>query len=268
MKNYLKKNIGLVTSRMVKGYAFCHALISETITDGALLASNTASSSYNFPLYLYPVHIEKKKTGLQAMMMFEPEAEYGKKGKKPNIASNVFEQLEKAYKSKPTPEQLLYYCYAILYSNVYREKYAEFLKIDFPRIPFTKEIDLFIDMAKYGEELAGLHLLKHKALSKPVTKYFGKGDSDKIEKPKYDVEAKRVFINEQRYFDNISPEVWNYQVGGYQPMEKYLKDRKGRQMDDPGHYCKMATALAKTIEVQKEIDKLFPKAESKVIIIE
>ncbi|HLF46949.1 MAG TPA: type ISP restriction/modification enzyme, partial [Chitinophagaceae bacterium] len=122
-------------------------------------------------------------------------------------------------------------------------------------------------LAKLGEELAELHLLKHKSLNHPTTKYFGKGNSDKIEKPMYDEEAKRVFINESRYFDNISPEVWNYQVGGYQPMEKYLKDRAkaGRQMDDPGHYCKMATALAKTIEVQKEIDKLFPEAESEVL---
>ena len=198
-------------------------------------------------------------------MMFELEAEYGKKGKKPNIAPKVFEQLEKSYKKKATPEQILYYCYAVLYSNIYREKYAEFLKRDFPRIPFTTDYILFQQLAKLGEELAELHLLKHKSLNHPSTKYFGKGDSDKIEKPIYDDEAKRVFINESRYFDNISPEVWNYQIGGYQPMEKYLKDRKGRQMDDPSHYCRMATALAKTIELQQEIDKLFPKVESKVI---
>jgi hypothetical protein len=116
-----------------------------------------------------------------------------------------------------------------------------------------------------GEELTELHLLKHKSLNHPATKYFGRGDSDTIEKPVYDEEAKRVFINESRYFDNISAEVWNYHIGGYQPMEKYLKDRKGRQMDDPAHYCKMAAAIAITIELQKEIDKLFPKAESKVI---
>jgi hypothetical protein len=194
------------------------------------------------------------------MILFEPKAEYGSKGKKPNIAPSVFVQIEKTYKKKPTSEQILYYCYSVLYSNIYREKFAEFLKIDFPRIPFTTDYNLFEQLAKLGEELAKLHLLKHKLLNHTLTKYFGKGDSDKIERPVYDEEAKRVFIN-------ISPDVWNYQIGGYQPMEKYLKDRKGRQMDDPGHYCKMATALAKTIEVQNEIDKLFPEAESKVIKI-
>lgn len=74
-----------------------------------------------------------------------------------------------------------------------------------------------------------------------------------------------MHINDQEYFENISTEVWNYQIGGYQVMEKYLKDRKGRQMDDPGHYCRMGTSIAKTIEVQKEIDKLFPKVEKKFI---
>jgi len=86
-----------------------------------------------------------------------------------------------------------------------------------------------------------------------------------IVKPRYDAENERVHINDQEYFENISTEVWNYQIGGYQVMEKYLKDRKGRQMDDPGHYCRMGTSIAKTIEVQKEIDKLFPKVEKKFI---
>ena len=116
------------------------------------------------------------------MMLFEPEAEYGSEGKKPNITSKVFEQLEKAYKKKPTPEQILHYCYAVLYSNIYREKYAEFLKIDFPRVPFTSDYNLFLQMAELGEELGQLHLLESKALDKPVAKFRGNGDS-MIEKP-------------------------------------------------------------------------------------
>lgn len=263
MKNMLQENIGIGLSKRVEidsGYS--HVFVTNHIITHHSVSLKEVNIL--FPLYLYKPD-DKKKKGINTMMLFEPEAEYGKKGKKPNIAPKVFEQLEKSYKKKPTPEQIMYYCYAVLYSNIYRKKYAEFLKIDFPRIPFTSDYTLFQQLAKLGEELAELHLLKHKSLNLPATKYFGKGDSDKIEKPVYNDEAKRVFINEQRYFDNISPEVWNYQVGGYQPMERYLKDRKGRQMEDPGHYCKMATALAKTIDMQKEIDKLFPKAESKVI---
>jgi hypothetical protein len=108
-------------------------------------------------------------------------------------------------------------------------------------------------------------LLKHKSLNKPILKYFGKGKDDTIVKPRYDEENERVYINDQKYFENVTSKVWNYQIGGYQVMEKYLKDRKGRQMDDAGHYCQMGTSIAKTIEVQKEIDKLFPRVEKKVI---
>ena len=177
----------------------------------------------------------------------------------------MFEQLDKSYGKIPTPELILQYCYAVLYSNTYREKYAEFLKIDFPRIPFTKNYDLFKELSALGSELVELHLLKHKVLNKPILRYFGKGKDDTISKPHYDEENERVYINDQKYFENVSTEIWNYQIGGYQVMEKYLKDRKGRQMEDAGHYCRMGTSIARTIEVQKEIDKLFPKLEKRII---
>lgn len=264
MKNYLKKTIGLVTSRIVKGDAFCHAFISETITDGALLAANTASSSYNFPLYLYPPSEEKKKRGIHALMLFEPEAEYGKKGKKPNIAPKVFEQLEKSYKKKPSPEQILHYCYAILYSNIYREKYAEFLKIDFPRIPFTTDCKLFLQLAGYGEELKQLHILEHKSFNKSAVKYSG-AEEDKIEKPFYDEDKQRIYINSTNYFEGVSKEVWDYYIGGYQVLKKYLDWRKGKQMDKSSDYCKIITAISGTIELQKQIDKYYVIAEKNVV---
>jgi predicted helicase len=198
------------------------------------------------------------------MMVFEPEPEYGKK---PNIAPKVFDLLEKAYHKKPIPEQVLYYCYAILYSNIYRTKYAEFLKIDFPKIPFTNNYELFKQAAKLGEQLTELHLLKHKDLKNPIVKYFGKAGSDEIEKPFYNAAEKRVYINNDRYFDNVAKEVWQYQIGGYQPMEKYLKDRKTRQMEDPIHYCKMATAISETIELQNGIDEVFEGIEKGGMVI-
>jgi predicted helicase len=262
MQNFLNDNIGLITPKQFKEES--GAFITDSLVDHKSVSA--FDTNYVFPLYLYPPSEQKKKKGLQSLMLFEPKVEYGKKGKKPNIAPEIFEQLEKSYSKRPTPEQILYYVYAVLYSNIYRGKYAEFLKIDFPRIPFTTNYELFLEAAKLGEELTALHLLKHKTLTNPITKYFGKGDSDKIEKPVYNAGEERVYINEHRYFENIPSAVWKYQIGGYQVMEKYLKDRKGREMDDPGHYCKMATAIAKTIEVQKEIDKLFPEIEKQVIV--
>jgi predicted helicase len=271
MQHMLKENIGIVCSRQTKA-TFKHVLVTDTICDVNLTGTAGSFGSGNlFPLYLYETERTKKRATLSTMMLFEPAAEYGKsksqgdRGKKANIAPQVFEQLKKAYGKTPTPEQILGYCYAVLYSNTYREKYAEFLKIDFPRIPFTKNDELFHEMSKLGSELIELHLLKHKALNKPILKYFGKGKDDAIVKPRYDEENERVYINDQKYFENVSAEVWNYQIGGYQVMEKYLKDRKGRQMDDAGHYCLMGTSISKTIEVQQSIDKLFPKVEKKVI---
>jgi len=262
MQHMSKDNIALIVPRQFKEE-------SGAFVSTAIVGHKTVSAydiNYLFPLYLYETEKSKKKAALSTMMLFEPAAEYGKsKGKKANIAQAVFEQLNKAYGKTPTPEEILSYCYAVLYSNTYREKYAEFLKIDFPRIPFTKNDELFHEMSKLGSELIELHLLKHKALNKPALKYFGKGKDDAIVKPRYDEENERVYINDQKFFENVSAEVWNYQIGGYQVMEKYLKDRKGRQMDDAGHYCLMGSSISKTIEVQQSIDKLFPKVEKKVI---
>jgi predicted helicase len=279
MQHMLKSNIGIIVPRQFKEKS--GAFVTENVIGHKTVSAYDINSL--FPLYLYKPTEQKRKT--QTMMLFEPEESYGKDGRKPNISKEVLEKLEKAYKRKFTPsplppspgrgastgrgegftpENILHYCYAILYSNTYREKYAEFLKIDFPRIPFTSDFKLFLQLAELGEQLTELHLLKSKALNKPIAKYKGKGD-DRIEKPKFDEERQMVFINEKNYFEGVSPEVWNYHIGGYQVMEKYLKDRKGRLMEDPGHYCKMATAISETILAQKKIDKLFVDVEKKII---
>ena len=153
---------------------------------------------------------------------------------------------------------MLYYIYAVLYSNPYREKYAEFLKIDSPRIPFTDDFNKFIETAAVGKELVELHLLKHKCLNHPATKYQTKSllseDKNLVEKISYIAEQKAVYINESHYFDNIEPEDWEYQIGGYKVLYQYLKARKGRLLDKPEHFCRMATAIRKTREVQERLN--------------
>jgi len=201
------------------------------------------------------------------MILFEPEAKYDSKNRTPNIDEKLYETLNGAYNKKLTPEEILYYIYGVFYSNIYREKYAEFLKIDFPRVPFTKSYKLFIEMAELGKKLTDLHLLKSKYLDNPVSKYQGDSENDKIEKIIYSETKKTIHINNEKYFDNVSPEVWNYQIGGYQVLHKYLKDRKGRIMEDSRHYCKTVTAISKTIEIQKQIDGLFPEVEKETILV-
>jgi hypothetical protein len=115
-------------------------------------------------------------------------------------------------------------------------------------------------MGGYGKELVDLHLLKSSELDQPIVKFQSKGDN-RVEKIKYG--QGKVYLNNDQYFEGILPEVWKYQIGGYQVCDKWLKDRKGRllSLDDIKHYCKVVTALAKTIGIQKEIDKLYPEVE-------
>jgi predicted helicase len=200
------------------------------------------------------------------MILFEPEANYDSKNRMPNIDKKLYKILNKSYNKKLTPEEILYYIYGVFYSNIYREKYGEFLKIDFPRVPFTKSYKLFIEMAKLGMQLTDLHLLKSKLLDKPVSKYQGESENDKIEKIIYSESGKTIHINKEKYFDNVLPEVWNYQIGGYQVLHKYLKDRRGRILEDSRYYCKVVTAISETIEIQKQIDVLFPEVEKETIL--
>jgi predicted helicase len=199
------------------------------------------------------------------MMLFEPKADY--KTRKPNLSQAIVTEIKNNFKKELSPEQIFYYICAVLYSNTYRTRYAEFLKIDFPRIPFTKDYKIFFKMAEYGQILVDLHLLKSKELDSPIVKFEGKGDN-KVEKLKYIENEKLLFINKSQYFLGITNEVWQYQIGGYQVCDKWLKDRKGRtlSLDDIVHYCKIATALQKTIDIQREIDSIYPEVDKDIII--
>lgn len=121
-------------------------------------------------------------------------------------------------------------------------------------------------MAKYGEKLVDMHLLKSKELDPPVAKFQGKGDN-KIEKLIYNEKEKRLYFNQNQYFEGITEEIWKYQIGGYQVCSKWLKDRKRRilSLRDIKHFCRVITALKKTTEIQKEIDRLYPKIEQQVL---
>lgn len=266
MQNMLIENTALITSRIVKEKQYFHCFISEKLSDGALLASNTASSSYIFPLYIYHGKKEKKKTSHIQIMMFEPEVKFT--AKIPNINIELFEVLKINFKKEVTPQEIFYYIYAVLYSNTYRKKYEGFLKIDFPRIPFTKDYKLFIQLGKLGQQLADLHLLKSKELDNAISKFPIEGNN-KVEKPRFDPAQRnngKVWINKEQYFDGIKEEVWKYQIGGYQICEKWLKDRKEKMLtlDEIKIYCKIVTSISKTIDLQNEIDKYFEDVEKTV----
>jgi predicted helicase len=211
----------------------------------------------NFPLYLYIDSSKpKRKKALSTFMLFEPEASYIIK--KPNISETLVESIAAAHRRQPSPEEIFFYVYAILFSNTYRIKYAEFLKIDFPKVPFTKDYKLFKKMSEYGNRLVDLHLLKSPELDSPIARFQGKGDN-RVEKPKYDDNAGLVYVNKTQHFEGIPPDVWAYQIGGYQVCDKWLKDRKERilSLDEIQTYCRIVTAIQKTVEIQKKIDEIY-----------
>ena len=253
MQHMMRENLGIVTVRQVAEGVFSHSFLTNTIIESRITLSNKGIA-FLFPLYLYP------DTDKKSLFNHKKEAEE----RRPNVDPKIVRALAEGYRKEPTSQEIFYYIYAVLYSNIYRKKYAEFLKTDFPRVPFTKDYKLFCPMAEYGNKLVELHLLKAKKLENPGPRFRGKGESD-VEKVRY--EKGCVYINDDQYFEDVRPEVWEYQIGGYQVCAKWLKDRKHRRLslEDVKHYCKIVTALERTVAIQNEIDKLYPKVEEEVI---
>jgi len=253
MRHMRHDNLGLITSRQMDKSGIQPVFMTDSMIDAHSITSAVSISNL-FPLYLYP---DLDKKGL-----FSRAKEPGKR--QPNISPKLFTTLAEAYKKEPSPEEIFYYIYAVLYSHIYRTKYAEFLKIDFSRIPFTENCELFDRMTKYGKRLVDLHQLKSIELDPLVAKFHGKG-GNKVEKLRYDEKEKRVCINQNQHFEGIKKEIWEYQVGGYQVCNKWLKDRKEKKLslDEIKHYCKILTSLQKTIEIQRAIDDIYREVEKR-----
>ncbi len=172
----------------------------------------------------------------------------------PNINKSISNRLEEAL-GEFSPEELFDYIYATLYSPSYRQRYKEFLKIDFPRIPYPTNRKAFDEYAKYGKELRELHLLESQVLQN-ASLPFPESGSDTVEN--IVLKDNKVYINETQYFGNVSETAWNFYIGGYQPAQKWLKDRKGKSLsnEDIEHYQKIIFVLENTDRIMKEIDKL------------
>jgi len=257
MRHMVRKNMALCVGRAGQVVGSEHAwnvvFCSNYIEDFNLFYRGGSS---NFPLYLYPDPDHKD--------LLSPLEE--SREKKPNISKEIFAALRAAYRNEPSPEDIFHYIYAVLYSTIYRTKYAEFLKTDFPRVPFTGDERLFCELAGCGRRLADLHLMRSPELDTPVARFQGPGDG-RIEKIAYDGETKRVYINTEQYFEGVEEDIWQYRIGGYQVCDKWLKDRKGNRLslDDIRHYCRVATAIARTMALQNVIDALYPRAEENLI---
>jgi len=153
------------------------------------------------------------------------------------------------------PIDILDYIYAVLHSPSYREKYKEFLKIDFPRVPYPENAETFWKLVKLGGELRQIHLLESPVVNNLITTYPVNGNN-KVAKVKF--ESGKVWINDSQYFDKVPQIAWEFYIGGYQPAQKWLKDRKSRELnfEDILHYQKIIVALTETDRIMKEIDKV------------
>ncbi|MDP2968270.1 MAG: type ISP restriction/modification enzyme, partial [Deltaproteobacteria bacterium] len=265
MRHMLQPNLALLTHRREEiQIPYTHFLVTNLISEHGVLSSKT--TNYHFPLYLYLESQKTKRNRITTLMLFEPEMSYTVKRKVANIASELLETLTSNYNRQLTPEDIFNYIYSIVYSNAYRKKYAEFLKTDFPRIPFTKDYLLFKKLAEKGEELVELHLLKSKKLIKPIARCEGSGDL-RVVKVTYDQKKGHVHINPEKWFAGVPPEVWEYHIGGYQVAEKWLKYRKGKGLssEEVAHYARVVTTIAETISIQESLDALFKEVETSLL---
>jgi predicted helicase len=253
-----KANLCLIAMRQTKSTLWRHGFVSDQVASALLLEIKDIASV--FPLYCYDTAVPGNAGMFQSNQSRSVNLN-------PDIVSSVATGLGLEIvldgRGDPTqgtmgPEDLFAYIYAVLHSPVYRERYTEFLKTDFPRIPFTKDRDTFVKLADLGQQLIDLHLMRSPELDNPISRFCGKGDSA-VTKVEYDADRGRVSINPTQYFDGVTPELWSYQIGGYQVLAKWLKDRKGRFLTsaDTIHYSRVVTVLQKTIGVQGQVDVAF-----------
>ena len=268
MKNFTTgQNVGLIIGRQgqaVGSMQWNLAFITNSMTDFNLYYRGGGTT---FPLYIYP------ETTTQTNLLEEVD-------RVPNLNMEIVNKMAESMVMYFTPEEhdgtttvetnqftplnILDYIYAVLHSPSYREKYKEFLKIDFPRVPYPKHQRQFLDLVELGSQLRQIHLLESDVVEKLITQYPEDGNNVVV-KPNFVKVSNfdkdnygKVFINETQYFGNVPEVAWKFYIGGYQPAQKWLKDRKDRELsfEDIRHYQKIIVALTETDKLMKKIDSI------------
>jgi predicted helicase len=268
MQHFLKgENVGLALCKQFKtGDNYLHSFITNKIIESSYVSNRTSEITSILPLYLYP---DEKNKDLFA----------DGQTRIPNLNTEILNKIAAGLGLNFTPEpvqtkhalsqqktnfapiDILDYIYAVLHSPTYREKYREFLKIDFPRVPYPKDLTTFKKLSNLGSQIRQIHLLESPTVENYITQY-PKDGNNVVVKPRYELTTEhapllgKVYINETQYFDNVPQIAWNFYIGGYQPAQKWLKDRKERtlEFDDILHYQKIIVALTETDRLMKEID--------------
>ena len=230
-------NLGIIVSRSATGQqSWQDVQVTGKPIEFGVMSTRPGNSAPLFPLYLYD------------------ENANGNTLKTENIKPAFRHWLDQRYGEKLSPESIIGYLYALLHCPNYRRRYIDFLRIDFPRIPFTKDLKTFHELAAIGHRLIQAHLLKDPNLHSPLSLH---GDNLIIEKVRYNAADNKLFINPQTGFAPLSPEVFHFPIGGYYPLDKYLKSRKHRKLTllDVQTIKKTAAAIAFTIDQMTQIDQ-------------
>ncbi len=244
------ENIGLIYDRGTNLKEISNLFISSKVIDKHLVGAN----SYVSPLYLYPTTRSKKFLKKENPNFNEENFT----SKIENFKESFRTFIDELYKEKFSPEDILGYIYAVLFHKIYREKYLDFFKIDFPKIPFTKDKNTFKNLSKLGLKLVNLHLLKNDELDFNVGEALFKDIKNKnfkIQKIKYNKDVKELFINESLYFNKVSPEIYEFKIGGYAVLDKYLKSHKEEDIDHK-YFTLIIQTLDETLKIQDEISKI------------
>ena len=252
MRHMMSENVGMCIGRQFGATGsddFDIAFVSDKPIDMNLYRRG---GELIFPLYLYNFSNDKKT---KPSLFDEPVPPSGTNKRVENFAPDFRKFIDKKYGHAYNPEDIMGYIYAVLYSPTYRRKYTDVLKIDFPRIPFVDDRKQFEKLSKLGWELVQAHLLKEIPAAPKVE--ITKG-SDLVEKPVYGASNQRLYINTQQYFAPVPEDVWNFHIGGYQVLDKYLKSRKGRalNLDEKENIINVVKVLRFTIDQMKKIDQV------------
>ncbi|HEX5313903.1 MAG TPA: type ISP restriction/modification enzyme, partial [Gammaproteobacteria bacterium] len=308
MRHLIPDRLALIVSRQSNASNWANVHIATGVVDHCLVSNRTSEIGSVFPLWLYPreqADLLDDAPREKADLLDEAPRE-----KTANLAPEFVAALSEAVGHEPTPEDTLAYIYALLYAPSYRQRYADFLKRDFPRVPLTTDRKLFAKLVETGRELIALHTMQTAlpsitgfpvagtnqvgkvrfALPSPGGRGVGgegpeSAQHSKSAEPSSDSSAclppkgegtppqpsparggseggGRVYINAEQYFEGVPQAVWDLHIGGYRVAEKWLKDRKDRALsyDDLTHYQNVVAALARTLELQSELDAAIEKA--------
>ncbi len=246
MRHYFSESqIGLLVSKQVKDSDFAHVFVTDTLSDAIFLSSKTATNAMNVPLYLYPDEQDLDQT---RQVNFDPKLWEEMKNRATHPKHGI-----------PDEIAIFDYIYGVLHCPVYRKTYAEPLRIDYPRIPWPTNPDEFWDISGKGTLLRKLHLMDVAAIGKTPYRFVGDGNNV-VDKPKF--KDGHIWINETTHFADVPEVSWAFFVGGYQPAQKWLKDRKGRELgiEDVKHYQRILKVLSETDRIMQTITMTLPTA--------